>query len=51
MVDLLEFTGWIEDDVTVFIVRDLQGDRWTLVPRDPNLDGISFHGTPMPSAK
>jgi hypothetical protein len=47
-VDVLEFSGWIEGDLTVFLVRTRDGQRWTLVPRDPILDGIWFHGTPLP---
>lgn len=49
-VDLLELSAWTDGALTTFLVRDQQGERWTLVPRDPVLDGIPFHGTPAPRA-
>lgn len=46
-VDVLELAVESDDGPTRFLVRAPAGSRWTLVARDPILDGIAYVGTPL----
>lgn len=46
-VETLELAVESDDGPTRFLVRAPAGSRWTLVARDPILDGIAYLGSPL----